>query len=477
MHVLLRCDAGGASGFGHLVRCLALAEEAVARGHRVSVEGDIAGDLALAQVAAAGARRGPAPEADVVHTDSYRPDWAYPDGVLRSCAADGPFGRRPADLLVDQTLGAQDEPAPPGGVALLGSRYVALRRRVLAHRDPARRPAAQVRSVLVVLGGTDPLGLAPAVSRLVRRAAPSARIAVVANARTRAELEQLPGPVRVLDPVADLAAVMIEHDLVVSAAGTATWELACLRVPMLLVRAVANQAAGYQRMLDRGAALGLGTAADLDSAAALEAVRRAVSDAQLRRSMVERAAALVDGLGSWRVVGAWEALLQAHARRPDPPRLTAPPTGRLTARPATAADAELLWRWRNDPGTRAMSRQRGEVQLADHLAWLRDSLGRPDRLLLVVEDGGSPVGTVRWDRLAGQGWQVSITVDPGRRGQGLGAAVLAAGEVALRAKDPTGPRLAGVHETNEASYRLFLRAGYLPDLPPDRDGFRRLRKS
>lgn len=73
---------------------------------------------------------------------------------------------------------------------------------------------------------------------------------------------------------------------------------------------------------------------------------------------------------------------------------------------------------------------------------------------------------------------MSITVAPERRGQGLAARLLAAGEVALlgeRAEAPT-VLLAAVHRDNEASRRLFRRSGYLPDSPPDADGFARLVK-
>lgn len=143
----------------------------------------------------------------------------------------------------------------------------------------------------------------------------------------------------------------------------------------------------------------------------------------------------------------------------------------LTARAATEADASLLMKWRNDPETRRWSRTTEQVDPEGHRAWLRRSLANDNRLLLVVEDDAGPVGTVRWDYDADV-WEVSVTVAPERRGTGLAGPLLAAGEAALRGRvQPPVPLLAIVHEDNEASNRLFARAGYELSGSADEGGF------
>ena len=128
----------------------------------------------------------------------------------------------------------------------------------------------------------------------------------------------------------------------------------------------------------------------------------------------------------------------------------------LRARRATEADADLLLRWRNDPVTRRWSRIRDPVALDDHRRWLASVLTDPDRLLLVVERDGEPVGTVRLDRHE-PAWEVSITLAPEHRGRGLAAEVLAAGEAQVSGVTV----VASVHRDNAASLALFRRAGYL----------------
>jgi RimJ/RimL family protein N-acetyltransferase len=149
------------------------------------------------------------------------------------------------------------------------------------------------------------------------------------------------------------------------------------------------------------------------------------------------------------------------------------------ARDATESDAELLLGWRNDPRTRSASRSNGVIALADHLAWLGGVLASPDRLLLVVELGGEPVGTVRFDRLAAvDTWEVSITVAPGQRGQGLSGAILTEGERILTQRHRVRRIVAGIHRANAASAALFHRAGYVEaeDGAPAAGEFRQLSK-
>ena len=236
----------------------------------------------------------------------------------------------------------------------------------------------------------------------------------------------------VLAPVDGLPALMSTQDLVISAAGTSVWELCCIGVPMALVWAVDNQREGYDRVVAAGAAIGLGGPGPGADEHAVDLLTRALTDARVRADLVSAGHRVVDGLGAWRVVRMWEQALTVR-------RLPVIETAGLVARPATLHDARQLWQWRNDPATRAGSRSSAEVAWDDHLGWLTASLTRTDRILLVVEDGDGPVGTVRWDlvpepegeRAGSHDWEVSITVAPQRRGQSLARPLLRAAEAAL----------------------------------------------
>ncbi len=121
---------------------------------------------------------------------------------------------------------------------------------------------------------------------------------------------------------------------------------------------------------------------------------------------------------------------------------------------ATLSDLEMLLEWRNDPETRANSKNSGSIPREVHEAWLRGSLGNPDRKLFVAECSGDSIGTVRLDRREGT-WELSWTVAPASRGKGFGTVM-----VAEATKLVSGNLVAEIKETNTASIRIAQQAGF-----------------
>jgi ribosomal protein S18 acetylase RimI-like enzyme len=128
--------------------------------------------------------------------------------------------------------------------------------------------------------------------------------------------------------------------------------------------------------------------------------------------------------------------------------------GLVKVRRAGIEDALMALDWRNDPLTRAMSRDEAEVPREAHLAWFAAALADPARLLLIGETGGRPAGMARFDRIAG-GWDVSINVAPPARGQGVGRALLDAALAAFDQHHSGSTVWASVKPENAPSVRLF----------------------
>jgi pseudaminic acid synthase len=126
----------------------------------------------------------------------------------------------------------------------------------------------------------------------------------------------------------------------------------------------------------------------------------------------------------------------------------------MIVRRATPDDALDVLAWRNDPTTRAMSRNGEVVGEAEHRAWFEGALSDADCLLLVGEEGGDKVGMVRIDR--GETSEISININPRLRGTGRGGELLSK---ALAGCD--SPLVAEVKHENAASRRLFERAGFV----------------
>ncbi|MFI6266612.1 PseG/SpsG family protein [Micromonospora sp. NPDC051006] len=337
VRVGLRCDAGPRRGVGHLVRSLALGEEFLARGARVEMFGSVDGvGWAAAQLAARGIplHPGPATPAELVETarrhqldvmvlDSYELDPAGA-GALRAAGVrtvaiiDGDSRGQDADLYLDQNFGAATPELP--GRLLAGTTYALLRDSVVTARPPAP-PAPTVSGrprVLAFFGGTDAVGAAPVLTRvLLSTGHPMELTVVVGRPEIEAELEDLaPGRnqfVRTVPPTDELPTLIRAADLVVSAAGTSTWELCCLGAPTALVCVVDNQRESYHRVVRHGLVAGLGELPELAAvglpgrtarAAAARTVHGLLASPERRAALAARGWATVDGLGRGRVVDA-----------------------------------------------------------------------------------------------------------------------------------------------------------------------------
>jgi RimJ/RimL family protein N-acetyltransferase len=477
---------------GHLMRCIGVAETALERSWEVRIGGELSDPaLELARGRLPGVRFEAVARAatsqwiadvgrdwspSVVHLDSYLPeaDGVRPSpGFLLSNAQDRGFGSRPADLAIDGNLGAEQwfAESDRSRRALVGPGAAVVRREVRAQRGAPVTGHPRPR-VLVVIGGTDPYGVTTRVASALSRLSTPLDLTIVCPGEQRADvrtaLERSPHRAELREFIADLPAVARQHDLVITAAGTSVWDFACMGLPMAVICVADNQLAGYAAVIEGDLAVPLGVPPHDDLDARLALVEQVLGSPEALADYRERLLRTVDGLGSWRIVAAWEQLLELG---PD----LRPADDGVRARAVTMADARLLHEWRNDPTTRARSRNAAPIEFPAHLEWLTRALADSDRELLLIERGRDAIGTVRWDRLGGADVEVSITVAPGFRGQGLSEAVLRAAESALRVQRPTR-LVATVHESNAASARLFARAGYLPDLPPDGSGFARFAK-
>ncbi len=330
----MRCDVGPTRGIGHLMRCLALAEELRGRGSEVLFVSDShTVRWGHDQILFRGFAVEPAVwtpdehlalfsrlELDAVVFDSYDLDPAVYAAVRRAglptlAVVDGDLRGAKADLYVDQNLGSElDSPRlPTGSIRLAGLDYVLLRDEVLVLR-PAQPPEPGISAtprVFAVFGGTDAYGAGPhAVAALAATGLPFDATVVEPRAELVDAIRAVPladgQRVEPIGPTRRLAAEVVASDLVISASGTSTWELLCLGAVAGLVCVVDNQVLGYERTVATGAAAGIGVLSDLvrDPGQAVPVLTRLLSDRAERARLAATGWRLVDGKGRARVADA-----------------------------------------------------------------------------------------------------------------------------------------------------------------------------
>ena len=329
--LLVLCDVGPAHGIGHLMRCLALAEEFASRGFEVIFSADVESvPFAKEQLTARGFRwvapPGPAVEAveqaaavgaTVVVVDSYvRPLETYT--ALRRARptlaiVDGDPAGRDGDIILDQNIGAEDDewPLPPGTVRLAGLEHALIRDEIRDARSDDRSEEHAPLRVFAFFGGTDAFGAAPVVTAALVDTGRSFDLRVVgATSELRAELaavEPQPGQrVSPLGPTSRLATEVTGADIVLSAAGTSSWELLCLGAACAFVCVVDNQVVAYDRVVGLGAVAGVGRLDSLrvDPGPGVRVLDGLLSRPDTRARLSAAGRRLVDGRGRERVADA-----------------------------------------------------------------------------------------------------------------------------------------------------------------------------
>jgi UDP-2,4-diacetamido-2,4,6-trideoxy-beta-L-altropyranose hydrolase len=477
--LLIRADADARMGTGHLMRCLALAQawhdaggratfltacrlpelnsRLTAEGIQVELLAAEPGSDGDAEQARAAARR---LGAGWVVLDGYHFTGAFQRRVkgrgVRVLAVDdfADADHYAADLVLNQNLHARDdlyEAREPYTSLLLGTRFALLRREFRKWCGWKREVLEAACKVLVTLGGSDPDGVTlMAIEALGQVQWPGLEAVVVVGGGNprRGELEEAVrrcgAMIRLQGNVTEMPELMAWADVAVAAGGTTTWERALLGLPSLIVVLAENQRDLAEASERVGIGWNLGPHQGLSASILADALHRLLADAPARAAMARRGPERVDGQGAGRVV----ARLLADA---------------LRLRPVRAEDCRLIWEWANEPATRAASFSEEPISWEQHRVWFAAKLDDPRCLFFIALDAeGQPAGQVRLD-IDGGTAVISVGLASRFHGLGYGPEVIRQAVRELFASRPVERVIAMIRLENTASYRAFLKAGFVEE--------------
>lgn len=496
MRVAFRVDASTHIGTGHVVRCLTLAQALRERGaecffvHRlhpghlselIGQEGYAVRELpAPAKVAdiegeaeyAAWLGVEPAVDAretvEAIGRDSV--DWLVVDHYAlaadwertvcfrarRMAALDDLANRHHyCDLLIDQNRipdpqRRYDGLVPDQTHRLCGPRYALIRPEYSRAREvigPRRGPLSRV---LVFYGGADIHNESGRALRVLSR--PEFRhlavdVVVGANHPNRQSIlnqaKERSGT-EVHGPRERLVDLMIEADLALGAGGATTWERCALGLPSVVTAVAINQIPFSQALAMDGAVRFLGHWSDISDECLAGALTEYLDDPSRLAEMGQRAWAVTDGLGRWRVA---EAVVPSA--RED-----------LQLRRARRTDKPLYFEWANDPTTRAHANNPDPISWATHDQWFNERIEDPNAYLWVmITADGLPVGQIRAE-VKGLEAIIGYSIDSAFRGRGWGTRLLELAALAWQREGNSSQLTGEVNTRNEASCRAFIRAGF-----------------
>ncbi|MBN9531872.1 MAG: NTP transferase domain-containing protein [Alphaproteobacteria bacterium] len=333
--VLIRCDGGGAYGYGHVKRMLSLARALRDRegfGVQFALNGT---EDALATIRHGGfpaetiawqddarelAARLAENQSDVLVCDLReglsRPELArLAQRVPVTVVVDDGSGRRLSATAAYYPPLPQVERLSWHGAdtlrrvgwewALLGLRKVVT----------AQRPAGGRPTVLVSMGGSDPFGLTWKAAEALAALDTVMRVRFVIGqgmadgARIARAIVALSPNFETIEGADDLATEYASADLALIAFGVTAYELAAAGVPALYLCLTPDHAQSASAFAAAGMGLSLGLAEAADGAEMVEHVRDLMADAPRRRAMRNAGMAAIDGKGAERIAADLAALL------------------------------------------------------------------------------------------------------------------------------------------------------------------------
>lgn len=465
----IRADAGNRIGTGHIMRCLAIAQEWVDRGGGVVFLCAEIPDALAGKVREVGAEVNMIPataeataeaclslRAHVLLVDSYTLD----DGWWAGLPKEAPFLKVAVNDFLDPMHRSADLRISPRVSRIQGEQhsgpdYFLIRREILREARLPSCPQHAAR-VLLVLGGADPDNIGPSVLRELLAAngeslfrvivGPAAtnldEFLAIAGQEKRAEVVQSPPSMREHFLWADTAVV---------SPSTTVFEALHHGLPTGLIVIAGNQVEVGEELVAGGLALPLGDRRESASPLDPGALRVLFHDGMARKKLSERAGSFVDGKGAGRVCDA----------------LGLP---RIAFRPVTTQDTEPTWRWANDPDSRAASFSSGKIPFETHREWLAGRISSEVPTWLAVDGAGTPLAFVRFDQCEDGGWVISLNLPPESRGRGLSPLIVSEAVSKLRGLFP-GVRIdAWIRSENIASQRCFTRAGFRDTKSAQTDG-------
>ncbi|HHS48475.1 MAG TPA: UDP-2,4-diacetamido-2,4,6-trideoxy-beta-L-altropyranose hydrolase [Desulfurella acetivorans] len=330
-NILLRCNASRSIGFGHLVRCLALASEFQKKDCKIAFAVN-KNDFAINLIQK---------ENYTVYKKYTKNHKQWLSNVIKNFKADI-LVLDVRDDLDNVTLSeikqkfnikivTIDDPTnkrlvcdfafyPPifqvkqlnwdgfGGKLYSGFEWVILRNQFLEYKDKPKKPNKKLK-IFVGAGGSDPKCITPIIAKALNDLTVEFEAVIVIGAlfsckeKLKFVLKQTHYEYKLFENVDNMAEIMHSCDFAVCSFGTSAYELAALGVPAVYVCLSKDHSLSASMFEEKGFAINLGEYDKLNQSEITKAALTLAEMADLRYRMSKSAKASIDGFGALRIVG------------------------------------------------------------------------------------------------------------------------------------------------------------------------------
>ena len=481
MRVVFRVDASVEVGFGHLSRCINLAEVLRSRGIEVlficrndeaksfrALEDRLFATVLLPILTVGEpvnqqedaqqtiqALQGERPEWLIVDSYTLDKDWEQlmrPHASKIAVIEDLSGREHDCDLLIDQNYSERSAASfekfvPKTCEFLLGPRFALIGEQFRRLRVLKSKPAPKLTRIFVFCGGSDPQNLTQQVINEISHSELSdVAVDVVAGAQNtsfdRETALKLNSNIEIHDAGGEFARIMSIADLAIGAGGTTSWERMCLGVLSIVVSIAENQISACEKLGRDGLVTYLGAQPSLKPGAIKNAVIEAKTKFVSWFDQIEKGQILVDGRGCERVA---EVMCPSDESK-------------LSVRLAKSDDCVEFFNWANDPAVREQSLSTSTIQWLDHKKWFFEKISSSSSEMYVMEADGLPVGQVRFEKSAAVA-EINYSLDKIVRNRRWASAML---EMAMKSyRDRVAVSLKEiVNAENKKSQSVFFKLGF-----------------
>ncbi len=477
--LLIRADAGPATGTRHVTRSLSIARAWKNSGGTVafacgSLPRGLLKKIASEQIHFIPLTHSECDQADAAETKriaaTMHPDWIildgdrFPENYLASfkqgqsklllIGNHDSTNPELADMVVNQAATSISPPTTNQHehCVFLGGPEHALLDELTSHREPLLPPpkkiAKEARKILVSLGENDKdnwtLKTLQSISDLGKK-----RIVVDCVIGPQyphaAELNQFKRQAKLnlrIHRNRDRVQQLLPRIDIAITSRAATYQLAYWGIPTVIIDQAPQQPRVHDP-LNQPALEFKGQTATVSRQELKQVLLQLISNPEQRKSMSELGQRQVDGQGAKRVVRTMK-------------------TGSLNLRSANPQDSKIIWRWHNDPEVKSVALASPDQSLDEFATEFQTRIESHNNHCWIVENtAGTAIGYACFDESQSESApNISIIVDHSRRGRGVGTAIICQASEKLFRQSNHLRIVAQIRPGNVASEKAFRAAGF-----------------
>ena len=337
----------------------------------------------------------------------------------------------------------------PQPIYLLGKDYIILRREFW--KVPRKYIRKQIKHILITFGGRDHTAFTKKLIKFLSKEFPNFNYHLVLSHPNLSLNLNLNLNLYSRLSTPDIRNLMLRCDLCISAGGQTTYELARLGIPTIGICFASNQKGNLEGLQEGGFLEYIGWHSDKKLLDRLDKSIKSFTY-KVREKANATGRNLVDGQGVKRIVANLEKIRRGEDRN-----------RKIILRPAMIRDCRDLWIWRNHPNVRKWSFCAEEIRYEKHKEWFEKKI-RDKRVRMYIAENRKEekMGQVRFEANHKKSALVNINLNPRFFGKGLGNKILRmATGIFMREETSMEEVIGKVIGENIASKKAFRKAGYV----------------